>query len=157
MKQSGFRAPGCRPGVVHSRFAADPKTGLDPMRRSTIPARGLERLRVDPHRTLRFAMAVSAGKPCRPGQLLQTSQRLPSGGDSTRRVDLNCRGWCADDHGRPRRRFARRDGGVLVTFPNTESPWPVSNSSYADTAGVAVKVAEVFGQQAKSPDAGFIS
>jgi CubicO group peptidase (beta-lactamase class C family) len=100
---------------------------------------------------VRFGMAMRAGKLLQPAtvQLLQTSQRLPSGEETGYGL-----GWDLEtvEFAGAQTTTIGHDGDSLggmvatfVTFPQHGIVVAVlSNSSYADTAGVAVKVAQAF-------------
>jgi serine beta-lactamase-like protein LACTB len=104
-----------------------------------------------PSDLVRFGMGVNGGKLLQPAtvQLLQTSQRLPSGeptgyglGWDLETVTLGGAatpvvGHDGDLLGGPMASLMTlRDRGLVVAV--------IANTSYADTAGIAVKVAEVF-------------
>ena len=96
-------------------------------------------------------MAIQAGKLLQPAtvKLFQTSQRLPSGEETGYGL-----GWDLEtvEFGGAPTTAVGHDGDSLggmvasfVIFPNSGIVVAVlSNSSYADTAGVAVKVAQAF-------------
>ena len=134
------------------RFAADPKYGLDPMREIDYSCYAGSSAFVSTASDLvRFAMAVNGGKLLQPAtvQLLQTSQHLPSGEETGYGL-----GWDLEsvEFAGAQTTTIGHDGESLggmvasfVTFPKHGIVVAVlSNSSYADTAGVAVKVAQAF-------------
>ena len=101
------------------RFAADPRYGLDLMRDVDYSCyAGASAFLSTPSDLVRFGMAINGGKLLQPAtvQLLQTSQRLPSGRGDRLRSWLGPRDRRAGGEqtrvGRPRRRVAGRDGGV---------------------------------------------
>jgi serine beta-lactamase-like protein LACTB, mitochondrial len=134
------------------RFAADPKYGLDPMREIDYSCYAGSSAFVSTASDLvRFAMAINDGKLLQPAtvQLLQTSQRLASGQETGYGL-----GWDleAADFGGALTTTVGHDGDSLggkvasfVTFPRQGIVVAViSNSSYADTPGVALKIARLF-------------
>jgi serine beta-lactamase-like protein LACTB, mitochondrial len=111
-----------------------------------------------PSDLVRFAMAINSGKLLRPAtvQLFQTSQRLASGEETGYGL-----GWDLETvtlAGQPTR-VVGHDGDSLggmvasfMTFPEHGIVVSVmSNTSYADTFAVAVKIAQAFAEQVKSP------
>jgi serine beta-lactamase-like protein LACTB, mitochondrial len=103
-------------------------------------------------------MAISSGKLLQPAtvQLLQTSQRLPSGQETGYGL-----GWDLETVALAGKqtRLVVHDGdslggmvASLMTFPEHGIVVSVmSNISYADTFGVAVKIAQAFAEQRRSP------
>ncbi len=141
------------------RFAADPRYGPDPMREIDYSCyAGASVFLSTPSDLVRFAMAINGGKLLQPGtvQLLQTSQRLPSGeetgyglgwdletvplmGEQTRMV-----GHDGESLGGPVTSLMTfRERGIVVAV--------TSNISYADTFSLAVKVAQIFAERGRSP------
>ena len=123
------------------RFAADPRYGPDLMRPINLSCyAGASVFLSTPSDLVRFAMAINSGKLLQPAtvQLLQTSQRLPSG----RRPVTVLAGISRPSTlaGKPTRRVGH-DGEVLggmvsslMTFPEHGIVVAVtSNTSYADT------------------------
>ncbi|HEX2281698.1 MAG TPA: serine hydrolase domain-containing protein [Thermomicrobiales bacterium] len=141
------------------RFAADPRYGQDPMRPVNYSCyAGSSVFLSTPSDLVRFAMALTSGKLLQSDtvQLLQTPQRLPSGqetgyglgwdletvtlaGEQTRVVghDGDLGGGIVASL------MAFRERGIFVAV--------ISNTSYADTASLALQVAEAFAQQAGRP------
>jgi CubicO group peptidase (beta-lactamase class C family) len=152
-KADSVAAPAAgRASSYFPRFAADPKYGLDPMREIDYSCYAGSSAFVSTASDLvRFAMAIQAGKLLQPAtvKLFQTSQRLPSGEETGYGL-----GWDLEtvELAGARTPTVGHDGDSLggmvasfVTFPNSGIVVAVlSNSSYADTAGVAVKVAQAF-------------
>jgi CubicO group peptidase (beta-lactamase class C family) len=162
-KADSVAAPAAgRASSYFPRFAADPKYGLDPMREIDYSCYAGSSAFVSTASDLvRFAMAMNGnlrqgsggqvGKLLQPAtvQLLQTSQRLPSGEETGYGL-----GWDLEtvDFGGAQTTTVGHDGDSLggmvasfVTFANSGIVVAVlSNSSYADTAGVAMKVAQAF-------------
>ena len=162
-KADSVAAPAAgRASSYFPRFAADPKYGLDPMREIDYSCyAGASAFVSTASDLVRFAMAVNghprqgsggqAGTFLQPAtvQLLQTSQRLPSGEETGYGL-----GWDLEtvEFGGAQTTTVGHDGDSLggmvasfVTFPNSGIVVAVlSNSSYADTAGVAAKVAQAF-------------
>lgn len=141
------------------RFAAEPHYGFDLMRTLDYSCyAGASVFLSTPSDLVRFAMAINSGKLLQPAtvQLLQTSQRLPSGQETGYGL-----GW--DLETVPllggQTRVIGHDGASLggmvaslMTFPEHGLVVAViSNASYADTAAVALKIAQVFAEQSKSP------
>ena len=137
------------------KFSADPRFGPDPMRDIDLSCyAGASVFLSTPSDLVRFAMAVNAGKLLQPAtvQLLQTSQRLSSGEETGYGL-----GWDLETVsllGEPTRAVGH-DGdvlggtvGSLTTFPDRGLAVSVlSNTSYADTAALALSLAEVFAEQ----------
>jgi serine beta-lactamase-like protein LACTB len=140
------------------RFAADPRYGPqdpEPVDYSCFAGGGA--FLTTPSDLLRFAMAMSNGTLLRPStvQLLQAPQRLASGEET--RYGL---GWSLESamlSGRQARVVghdgAMRGGRVasLLTFPDQGIVVAVlSNTSYADTFALGVRIAEAFAVAPKS-------
>jgi len=141
------------------RFAADPHYGPDPMRPVDYSCySGASVFVSTPSDLVRFAMALSSGKLLQPAtvQLLQTSQRLASGQETGYGL-----GWDLETAtiGGKQTHLVGHDGDSLggmvasfMTFPEYGIVVAVtSNTSYADTYSVAVKIAQAFAEQGKSP------
>lgn len=134
------------------RFAADPRYGPDPSRPIHLSCyAGAAAFLSTPSDLVRFAMAVNSGKLLKPGtvRLLQTSQRTNGGAETGYGL-----GWdleSADVGGKPTP-LVGHDGEVLggmvasfMTFPDPGIVVAVtSNTSYAETYALAVKIAEAF-------------
>ena len=143
------------------RFAADPRYGPDLMRPLDYSCySGSSAFLSTSSDLVRFALAINSGKLLQPAtvQLLQASQRLPSGEETGYGL-----GWdieTVDLAGRPTRAVGH-DGDSLggqvasfMMFPESGIVVSVtSNISYADTFGVAVKIAQAFAEHARSPAA----
>ena len=111
-----------------------------------------------PSDLVRFGMAINSGKLLQPAtvKLLQTSQRLASGEETGYGL-----GWYLKTvtlAGKQTRVIGHDGdslGGMvasLMTFPEHGIVVAVtSNISYADTFSLAVKIAEAFVEQGKSP------
>lgn len=137
------------------KFAADPRYGPDPMRDINLSCyAGASVFMSTPSDLVRFAMAINSGKLLRPDTvaLLQTSQRLTTGTETGYGL-----GWDLETvtvAGAPAR-WIGHDGDVLggntatlVTFPDRGLVVSVlSNTSYADTPALVLKVAEAFAQR----------
>ena len=150
--ESSNEARGDRATSYFPRFAADPRYGPDVMRDIDLSCYAGSSVFVStPSDLVRFAMAVNGGKLLKPEtvQLLQAPQRLTSGEATGYGL-----GWdleTATLAGRETR-VVGHDGDLLggmmsslVTFPDQGIVVSVtSNTSYADTATVAVKIAEAF-------------
>jgi CubicO group peptidase (beta-lactamase class C family) len=144
------------------RFAADPRYGPDPMRDLDYSCyAGSSVFLSTPSDLVRFAHALAGGKLLRPDtvRLLQTSQRLASGDETGYGL-----GWDLerDTVGGGQTPLVGHDGdslggnvASLWTFPEHGIVVAItSNMSYADTPGIAVKIARLFAGRAKpSPSA----
>jgi serine beta-lactamase-like protein LACTB, mitochondrial len=134
------------------RYSADPTYGLDPMRDLDLScyAGGIAFLST-PSDLVRFGMAMTGGTLLKPAtiQVLQTSQRLPSGKDTGYGLGWNLEtvplagtqasmvGHDGDVlGGQVASLMTFRDRGLVVAV--------VSNTSYADTFAVASKIADAF-------------
>lgn len=130
------------------RFAADPRYGPDLMRELNYSCySGASDILSTPSDLVRFAMAINSGKLLKPAtvQMLQASQRLPSGqetgyglGWDLETVDATkVIGHDGDVLGGQAASFLTlADSGIVVSV--------ITNTSYADTFGVAVKIAKAF-------------
>ena len=141
------------------QFAANPHYGLDPMRPLDYSCyAGSSVFLSTPSDLARFAMAINSGKLLQPAtvKLLQTSQRLPSGQETGYGL-----GWDLETvplSGKPTRVIGH-DGDLLggnvaslMTFPEQGIVVAVvSNTSYADTPAVAVKIAQAFAEHTPTP------
>jgi CubicO group peptidase (beta-lactamase class C family) len=137
------------------RFASDPRYGPDPMREIDLSCyAGASALLSTPSDLVRFGMAMISGKLLQPAtiELVQTSQRLPSGEETGYGL-----GWDVETVtllGKETR-VVGHDGEVLggiigsfMTFRERRLVVAVlSNTSYADTPGLALKIAEAFAAQ----------
>jgi CubicO group peptidase (beta-lactamase class C family) len=141
------------------RFAADPRYGLHLMREIDYSCyAGASAFLSTPSDLVRFAMAINSGKLLQPAtvQLLQTPQRLISGEETGYGLgwDLETVALAGE-----RTRVVGHDGeslggmvASLMTFPEHGIVVSVtSNISYADTSGVALKIAQAFAEQRRSP------
>ena len=141
------------------RFAADPRYGPDLMRELGLSCYSGGGVFVSTASDLvRFAMAINGGKLLQPAtvELLQTSQRLQSGQETGYGL-----GWDVETVtlSGEQTRAVGHDGdllggivGSLMTFPQRGlSVAVISNTSYADTPAVAVKIAQAFDEHSKSP------
>ena len=154
-------APVPVPGQVTAyfpKFAADPRYGPDLMRPVDYSCyAGASAFLSTPSDLVRFAMAIEGGKLLQPAtvQLLQTSQRLPSGEETGYGL-----GWDLEtvELAGKQTRWVGHDGTILggmvsslMTFPEHRLVISVtSNTSYADTALLAVKIAQTFAEQIQS-------
>ena len=106
-----------------------------------------------PSDLVRFGLAVSSGTLLQPAtvQLLQTPQRLASGEETGYGLGWELETFTlageqtrAAGHGSE---FARRQSASLMTFPERGIVVAVmSNISYADTASLALKIAQAFAE-----------
>jgi CubicO group peptidase (beta-lactamase class C family) len=145
-------ATGDRATSYFPRFAADPRYGPDPMRAIDLSCYAGSSVFVStPSDLVRFAMAINSGKLLKPQtvQLLWAPQRLTSGEETGYGL-----GWdleTATIAGKETR-VVGHDGDLLggmmsslMTFPEQGIVVSVtSNTSYADTSALAVKIAEAF-------------
>ncbi len=140
------------------RFAADPRYGPELMRPIDYSCyAGASAFLSTPSDLVRFAMAMSSGKLLQPAtvQLLQTSQRLASGQETGYGL-----GWDLETAtlAGKETHLAGHDGDSLGGMVSSFMTFPeygivvatTSNTSYADTYSVAVKIAQAFAEHAKS-------
>jgi CubicO group peptidase (beta-lactamase class C family) len=141
------------------RFAADPRYGPDLMRPLELSCyAGASVFVSTPTDLVRFALAFNGGKLLQPAtvKLLQAPQRLPSGeetgyglGWDLEAVTMAGRSTTTAGH------HGELLGGMvssLLTVPERGIVVAlVSNTSYADTLSVAVKIAQAFAEQQGSP------
>lgn len=111
-----------------------------------------------PSDLVRFAIAIDSGKLLQPATvaLLQTSERLPSGEETGYGL-----GWDVETVALAgqQARWVGHDGSVLggmvaslMTFPERGLVIAVtSNTSYADTESLALKIAQAFAAQKQTP------
>ena len=141
-----------RAGFYFPRFSADPRYGPDPIREVDLSCySGASVFLSTPSDLVRFGMAIKQGKLLRPETvlLLQTSLRLPSGEETEYGL-----GWDREPAtlAGQQTHVIGHDGNIfggqvasLMTFPDSDVVVAVaSNTSYADTYGIALKIAEVF-------------
>jgi CubicO group peptidase (beta-lactamase class C family) len=141
------------------RFAADPRYGLHLMRQLDHSCyAGASVFLSTPADLVRFGLAMTTGALLQPAtiQLLETSQRLPSGEETGYGL-----GWDLETvtlAGQPAR-VAGHDGKVLggvvaslMTFPAHGIVVAlVSNISYADTSTLGLEIARAFAGEGKRP------
>jgi serine beta-lactamase-like protein LACTB, mitochondrial len=141
------------------RFAADPRYGPDLMREIDYSCyAGSSVFLSTPSDLVRFAMATNSAKLLQPAtvQLLQASQRLTSGEETGYGL-----GWDLETAalGGKDTRLVGHDGDSLggmvasfMTFPEYGIVVSVtSNTSYADTYSLAVRIAQAFADQGRTP------
>ena len=141
------------------RFAADPRYGLHLMRQIDYSCyAGSSAFLSTPSDLVRFATATNSGRLLQPTtvQLLQTSQRLPAGQETGYGL-----GWDLETVALAGKetRLVGHDGESLggmvasfMTFPEHGIVVSVtSNISYADTYSLAVKIAQAFAEQGRTP------
>jgi serine beta-lactamase-like protein LACTB, mitochondrial len=134
------------------RFAADPRYGpQEPTPVDYSCFSGSSGFLSTPSDLVRFAMAIDSGKLLKPAtvQMLQTSQRLPSGEETGYGL-----GWDLETVtlAGQQRRLVVHDGelrggmvATFMTFPERGIVVAVaSNTSFADTQSIALRVAEAF-------------
>jgi serine beta-lactamase-like protein LACTB len=151
-------ASGDRATSYFPRFAADPRYGPDLMRPLDYSCyAGASVFVSTPSDLVRFGLAISRGKLLQSAtvQLLQASQRLPSGEETGYGL-----GWDLETAALAggQTRMAGHDGDILggtvasfMTFPDGLVVAVTSNISYADTYAVGLKIAEAFAKPAASP------
>jgi CubicO group peptidase (beta-lactamase class C family) len=141
------------------RFAADPRYGPDPMREIDLSCyAGASVFLSTPSDMVRFGLAINGDKLLQPStvQLLQTSLRLPSGQETGYGLGWDLEtvalmgaqtpvvGHDGEVLGGPVASLMMlRERGIVVAV--------MSNTSYADTFGLATKIAEAFAEQASGP------
>jgi serine beta-lactamase-like protein LACTB len=148
-----------RATLYFPRFAADPRYGLHLMRPVDYSCyAGSSAFLSTPSDLVRFGMAINSGKLLQPPtvQLLQTPQRLVSGQETGYGL-----GWDLEtvELAGEETRWVGHDGtslggmvASLMTFPEYGIVVSVtSNISYADTEAVALKIAQAFAEQGRSP------
>ena len=141
------------------RYGADPAYGLHLMRPLDLSCySGSSVFLSTPSDLVRFGMAINSGKLLQPAtvQLLQTSQRLPSGQETGYGLgwDLESVTLLGDQT-----RAVGHDGEVLggmvaslMTFHELGIVVAVtSNISYADTFSLALNITQSFAERGKSP------
>jgi CubicO group peptidase (beta-lactamase class C family) len=134
------------------RYAADPRYGPDPMRQVDYSCyAGASVFLSTPSDLVRFGMALNRGTLLQPATvaLLQASQRLPSGQETGYGL-----GWdletvtLAGEQTRSIGYDGESLGGMvasLLTFRERRLVVAVTaNTSYADTASLALQIAEAF-------------
>jgi len=138
------------------RFSADPRYGPDEGREVDYSCfAGSAAFVSTPADLLRFVMAINSGKLLQPAtvQLLQTSQRLPSGQETGYGL-----GWDIETVALSgeQTRVVGHDGDLmggmvasLLMLPNGIAVAVTSNIGYADTASIALKIAEAFASPAR--------
>jgi serine beta-lactamase-like protein LACTB, mitochondrial len=141
------------------RFAADPRYGLHLMRPIDYSCyAGSSVFLSTPSDLVRFGMAINRGRLLQPAtvQLLETSQRLASEKETGYGL-----GWDIETAALAgeQTRWVGHDGtslggtvASLMTFPEHGIVVSViSNISYADTPALALKIAQAFAEQGRSP------
>ncbi len=141
------------------KFAGDPRYGPQPPREVDYSCfAGSAGFLSTPSDLVRFLLAINSGKLLQPAtvQLLQTSQQLPSGQETGYGL-----GWDLETVALSgqQTRAAGHNGEIMggmvasfMTFPEHGIVVAVtSNTSYADTYSLAVKIGEAFAEQGKSP------
>lgn len=141
------------------RFAADPRYGPQPPREVDYSCfAGSAAFLSTPSDLVRFVMAINSGKLLQPAtvQLLQTPQRLASGQETGYGLgwDLETVALAGEQT-----RLVGHDGELMdgmvasfMTFPKHGIVVSVtSNISFADTFSVALRIAQIFAEQGRSP------
>jgi serine beta-lactamase-like protein LACTB, mitochondrial len=148
-----------RANFYFPQFGGDPRYGPQPHRDIDYSCHsGAAAFLSTPSDLVRFVMAINSGKLLQPAtvQLLQAPQRLTSGEETGYGL-----GWDLEtvEFAGKQIRVAGYDGELMggmavsfMTFPEHGIVVSVaSNTAYADTASLALKVAQAFAQQGKSP------
>ncbi|HSC26842.1 MAG TPA: serine hydrolase domain-containing protein [Vicinamibacterales bacterium] len=148
-----------RAAFYFPRFAADPRYGEDGARQVDYSCfAGSGAFLSTPSDLVRFGMAIDSGRLLQPAtvQVLQTSQRLPSGEETGYGL-----GWDLEtvELGGEQTRVAGHDGhvmgGMVVSFMTLPTHGIVvaltSNIAWADTFSLAVSIAEAFAERRRSP------
>ena len=161
---SATAPPADRATLYWPRVGEDPRYGYDTDSDADYSCfSGAGAFLSTPSDLVKFAMALANGKLLKSEtmKLLQTSQRLTSGEESEyglgwgiTTVPLAGEPTRVIGHGRPLLPEATLMGGStsLITIPDRGITVSVtSNMSSAETSNVAVGIAEVFAEQAKSP------
>ena len=141
------------------RLAAEPRYGLHLMREIDYSCyAGSSAFLSTPSDLVRFAMAIQSGRLLQPAtvQLLQASQQLASGEETGYGLgwDLETVALAGEQT-----RLVGHDGtslggtvATLMAFPGHGIAVSViSNISYTDTPGIAVRLAQAFAEHAKGP------
>jgi serine beta-lactamase-like protein LACTB len=148
-----------RANFYFPRFAADPRYGPQPPRDVDYSCfAGSAAFLSTPSDLVRFVMAINSGKLLQPAtvQLLQAPQRLASGQETGYGL-----GWdletvaLAGEQTRVVGHDGELMGGMVasfMTFPKDGIVVAVtSNTSFADTFSLALKIAQAFAEQGRSP------
>jgi serine beta-lactamase-like protein LACTB len=147
-----------RPTFYFPQFGGNPRYGPDEGREVDYSCfSGSAAFLSTPSDLVRFAMAINGGKLLQPAtvQLLQTPQRVSSGEETGYALgwDLETAALAGEQT-----RVAGHDGelmGGMVasfwTFPDGIVVAVTSNTAYADTFSLAVKIAEAFAGRGRSP------
>jgi serine beta-lactamase-like protein LACTB, mitochondrial len=141
------------------RFAANPRYGLQLMRQLNYSCyAGASVFVSTPSDLVRFALALNSGKLLQPAtvQLLQTPQRLTSGQETGYGLGWDLKSVTLLDK---QTGLVGHNGDLLggmvasfMTLPEYGIVVSVtSNISYADTFSIAVKIAQAFADQGRSP------
>ena len=141
------------------RFAADPRYGVDPMRDIDLSCyAGASAFLSTPSDLVRFAMAIEAGRLLQPAtvRMLRTPQPLADGHSTGYGLGWDLDTVTLSGAAVP---MVGHDGDVLGgpvaslwTVPGRDLVVAVtSNVSYADTHGLAVKIADAFSERAAVP------
>jgi CubicO group peptidase (beta-lactamase class C family) len=160
MAESAAESISNRPTFYFPRFGADPRYGLHLMRPIDYSCyAGASVFLSTPSDLVRFGMAINSGKLLQPAtvRLLQTPQRLASGEETGYGL-----GWDLEtvELAGQQTRWVGHDGtslggmlASLMTFPERGLVVAVTaNISYADTEAIALKIAQAFAEQKKTPE-----
>ena len=144
------------------KFSADPRYGPDPMRPIDYSCySGSSAFLSTPSDLVRFGMAINNGTLLQPDtvRLLQTSQRLPSGETTGYGLGWDLETATLDGAPTP---LVGHDGeslgGMVASFLTFRDRGLIvavtSNTSYADTYTLAVRIAQAFAERGKTPSSG---
>jgi CubicO group peptidase (beta-lactamase class C family) len=161
---SAAEPPADRATLYWPRTSEDPRYGHDVASDADYSCfSGAGAFLSTPSDLVRFGMALGSGKLLKPEtvKMLQTPQRLSSGEESEyglgwglKTVPLAGEQTRVAGHGRPLLPEATLMGGStsLITFPERGITVSVtSNISSAETSNIAIRIAEVFVERAKTP------
>jgi CubicO group peptidase (beta-lactamase class C family) len=145
--------------LIQGVRAADPRYGPQPPREVDYSCfAGSGAFLSTPSDLVRFGMAINSGKLLQPAtvQLLQTPQRLASGQETGYGL-----GWdletvaLAGEQTVVTGHDGELMGGMVVSFMTFRERGIVvavtSNISFADTSSLALKIAQAFAEQGRSP------
>jgi serine beta-lactamase-like protein LACTB len=148
-----------RATFYYPKFAGDPRYGPEPAREGDYSCfAGGGAFLSTPSDLVRFGMAINSGKLLQPAtvKLLQTSQRLASGeetgyglGWDLEKVSLAGESTTMVGHDGE---YVIGGSTSLMTFPERGLVVAVTtNTSFADMSSLALKIAQAFAEQGRSP------
>ena len=141
------------------KFAADPRYGPDPMREINLSCYAGSSVFIStPSDLVRFGLAMNSGKLLKPEtlQLLQTSQRLPSGDETGYGLGwdletITVNGGTEQIIGHDGDVLGGTVASLLIVRGRRLVVAVTTNTSYADTFALASRIAEVFSEQSVAP------